>query len=170
VLYVALAIAVEIAIFQPRAAPFAEAVMLVVCALSPALLALALFGTFEHPPKSWIATVLLAFALLAGLGAALSGAAVLSLAALCVSIFAMLALSARRWRLNRRGPVYAIIAALCLLCGAAVADGGGGRAALALFSAVGLLGISLALARRLDPPVAEQGGRDLRLAAIGGQR
>ncbi|HEY5337544.1 MAG TPA: hypothetical protein VIJ85_05025 [Rhizomicrobium sp.] len=174
VLYVALSIADESAIFLPgtATASFAQSVTLVVSALAPALLALALFATFEHPPKSWVAAMLLTPALLAGIAAAIGGVDVLSLAPLAASAFVILALSVRRWRLERRGPLHAIAAALCLLGGAAAGAAGGdvGRTALALFSAASVLGLSLALARRSRLLVEEDRRPDMRFAAIGGQR
>lgn len=171
VIYLALAIADEAAIVLPAAAAFADAVTFVACALAPVALALSLFATFEHPPKSWAATLLLSLALICALAAAMSGAEILSFAPLSVAVFAMLALSMRRWRLGRQGPFHAIIAALCFLIAAASGASGGdmGRTGLALFSAAGILGISLALARRSRAPVAQQSGKDLRLTAIGGQ-
>jgi hypothetical protein len=174
VIYLALAIADEIAIVLPGTATsaFADAVTSVACALAPVALSLSLFATFEHPPKSWAATVFLLLALVCAMGAAMSGMEVLSFAPLSASVFAMLALSLRRWRLEQRGPLHAVIAALCFLVAAASGASGdaAGRTGLALFSAAGLLGISLALARRSHAPVAEQRASDLRFTAIGGKR
>ena len=172
VIYLALAVADEIAIVMPGAATssLADAVTFVASALAPVALSLSLFATFEHPPKSWAATVLLLLALFCAIAAAMSGVEALSFAPLSASVFAMLALSLRRWRLEKRGPLHAIIASLCFLVAAASGASGGaaGRTGLALFSAAGLLGISLALARRLDAPVAQQRPRDLRFTAISG--
>lgn len=174
VLYLALSIAGEAAIFVPNASIslFADTVRLVVCALGPVALSLSLFAAFEHPPKSWIAAVVLTLSCFAAIGAAISGESALAFAPLSASVFVMLALSLRRWRLDKRGPLHAIIASLCFLAAAASGASGGAstRTALALFSAAGLLGMSLALARRLRPLVAEESGKDLRFAAIGGQR
>jgi hypothetical protein len=174
VIYLALAIADEIAIVVPgvTTSAFADAVTVVACALAPVALSLSLFATFEHPPKSWIAALLLSLALVCAIAAAMSGLEILSFAPLAASVFAMLALSARRWRLQKRVPFHAIIAALSFFVAAASGASGGtmGRTGLALFSAVGILGISLALVRRSNAPVAEQRGKDLRFAAIGGQR
>ncbi len=172
-IYLALAIADEIAIVLPGAttSAFADAVTFVACALAPVALSLSLFATFEHPPKSWIATVFLSLALLCAIGAAMAGVEVLSFAPLSASVFTMLALSLRRWRLERRGPLHAVIAALCFLVAAASGASGGaaGRTGLALFSAAGILGISLALARRSNAPVAQKGTKDLRFTTIGGR-
>jgi hypothetical protein len=170
VIYLALAVADEIAIVFPSAAPFADAVTFVACALAPVALSLSLFATYEHPPKSWIAAVLLSLALFCAIGAAMSGIEVLSFAPLSASVFAMLALSARRWRTRRRGAFHAVLAALCFLVAAASGASGGamGRTGLALFSAAGILGISLTLARRSHAPVAEKRTKELRVTAIGG--
>jgi len=171
VLYLALAAADEIAIVFAQVAGFADAVTLVVSAMAPVALALSLFASFEHPPKSWAATVFLLLALACAIGAAMTGAAVLSFAPLSASVFAMLALSLRRWRIEQRGPFHAILSALCFLIAAASGASGGamGRTGLALFSAAGILGISLALARRSRPPVTEPRAKDLRFTAISGQ-
>jgi hypothetical protein len=171
VIYLALAVADEIAIVLPVAATLADAVTFVACALAPAALALSLFATFEHPPKSWVAALLLSLAFVCALGAAMSGIEMLSFAPLSAAVFAMLALSVRRWRLERQGPFHAVIAASCFLVAAASGASGGamGRTGLALFSAAGILGISVALARRSRAPVAQQSGKDLRVTAIGGQ-
>jgi hypothetical protein len=173
VIYLALSVADEVAIIWPGApmSAFADAVTFVACALAPVALALSLFATFEHPPKAWAAALLLSLAFFCALAAAMSGFEILSFAPLSAAVFAMLALSARRWRLERTGPFHAIIAALCFLIAAASGASGGamGRTGLALFSAAGILGISLALARRLRTPVAQQSGKDLRLTAISGQ-
>jgi hypothetical protein len=173
VIYLALAVADEIAIALPGTATsaFADAVTYVACALAPVALSLSLFATFERPPKSWIAAVFLLLALLCAIGAAMSGVEVLSFAPLSASVFVMLALSLRRWRIEQRGPFHAIISSVCFLVAAASGASGGaaGRTGLALFSAVGILGIALALARRSHAPVAEKRTKDLRFTAIGGQ-
>jgi hypothetical protein len=173
VIYLALAVADEIAIVLPGSATsaFADAVTFVACALAPVALSLSLFATFEHPPKSWIATLFLSLALVCAIGAAMTGVEVLSFAPLSASVFAMLALSLRRWRIEQRGPLHAIIAASCFLVAAASGASGGaaGRTGLALFSAAGILGISLALARRSNATVAQKRTKDLRFTAIGGQ-
>ena len=57
---------------------------------------------------------------------------------------------------------------LAYLAATRAVGGGAGRTGLALFSAAALLGLSLALARRLNAPVAEPSAKDLRFAAIGG--
>jgi hypothetical protein len=173
VIYLALAVADEISIVLPGTATsaFADAVTFVVCALAPVALSLSLFATFEHPPRSWIASLFLSLALFCAIGAAMSGIEILSFAPLAASVFMMLALAMRRWRIERLGPFHAVIAALCFLIAAASDAGGGalGRTGLALFSAAGILGISLALARRSHAPVAEARTKDLRFTAIGGR-
>jgi hypothetical protein len=173
VIYLALAVADEITILLPGTATsaFADTVTCVACALAPVALSLSLFATFEHPPKSWIAAVFLLLALLCAIGTAMSGLEVLSFAPLSASVFVMLALSLRRWRLDRRGPFHAMIASVCFLVAAASGASGGaaGRTGLALFSAAGLLGISLALVWRSHATVAQQRTKDLRFTAIGGQ-
>jgi hypothetical protein len=171
-IYLSLAVADAMAIVLPNASGIAETVTLVACALAPVSLALSLFATFEHPPKSWAAGLVLIAALVCAIAAAMSAEMVLSFAPLAASVFVMLALSVRRWRISNNIPFHATIAALCLLVAAASGAGGGaiGRTGLALFSAAGILGILLALVRRSHVPVAQQRTKDLRVTAIGGQR
>ena len=168
VLYIALSVADEAAIFWPHARSAAAAVTLIIYALAPVALALALFAAFEHPPKSWIAAVVLVLACCAALAAAVSGAAALSFAPLTASVCAMLALSVRKWRAQKHVPVYAVLSALCVLCGAAAGASAemGNITAPSLFCAAGILGMALALARS-GKTVAEQGGRNPSLGAIG---
>lgn len=173
VLYMALALCDGLALFFPGGATliFADAVMLVVCALAPAALALAVFAAFEHPPSSVSAAILLATACLAGIAAAATGTPVLSFAPLAVSVLTMFALCARRWRHEKRAASHAFLSACCLLCGAAATLSGDatGRTALELFSSAALLGFVLALVRRSSVAVAQQ--RDLRQAvSVSGSR
>jgi hypothetical protein len=164
VLYVALALCDGLAIVMPGATvlTFADAVMLVVCALAPVALGFALFAAFEHPPSPAIAAVLLVLATLAGIAAAATGTPVLALSPLAASVLTMLALCARHWRNDKRAASHAFLSACCLFCGAAATLSGGslGRTALELFSSAALLGFALALVRRSRVAVVEQ--RDLR--------
>jgi hypothetical protein len=166
VLYVALALCDAVAAGAPGAATltFADAVMLIVCALAPAALGLAVFAAFEHSPSVTSATIILVLSCLAGIAAAATGTPVLSLAPLAVSVLALLALCARRWRNEKRAASHAFLSACCLICASAATLNGGAaaRTALELFSSAALLGFALALARRSDAPVVNQ--RDLRRA------
>ena len=173
VLYVALALCDGLVFVFPGAATliFADAVMLVVCALAPVTLGFALFAAFEHPPSTVAATVFLVMACLAGIAAAATGTPVLSLAPLAASVLTMFALCARRWRREKRAASDAFLSACCLLCGAAATLSGGAtaRTALELFSSAALLGFALALVRRSNVAVAKQ--RDLRQAvSVSGSR
>jgi hypothetical protein len=172
VLYAALAVADVITNFVPGTQSFAEPITLLVCALGPVALSVSLFASFAHPPKSWMAALLLVFAMCAGIGAAILGTPALSFAVLIAAICAMLALAARRYTTDKRGAFHAIIASVCFVAGASAGamNDAAGTVALMLFSAAGLLGIALALARPLRKPVAEQSRKDLRFAAIGGGR
>jgi hypothetical protein len=160
ILYFALAVADVAAAWFAIAmtASVAQTAALLVCALAPALLALATFSAFETLPRAWIAALVLAFACMVALAAAMSFSPKLAFAPLFCSVCAILALAARRWRKDRRGPFIVIIAALCLVAGAAssLTDGSAGRTALALFSAASLLGFSLAFARRSHKRVGVQ--------------
>jgi hypothetical protein len=143
---------------------FADAVTLIVCALAPAALGLAVFAAFEHSPAAISATIILVLSCLAGIAAAATGTPVLSLAPLAVSVLALLTLCARRWRNEKRAASHAFLSACCLICASAATLSGGSvaRTALELFSSAALLGFALALVRRSDVPVANQ--RDLRSA------
>jgi hypothetical protein len=174
VLYSALALCEGLEAGLPNAAilVFADAVMLVVSALAPVAMVLALFAAFEHRPSSAVAAILLVPGCLAGIAAAASGTVVLAFAPLAVSVLVMFALCARRWRNEKRAAAHAFLACCCLLCAAAATLSGGvtGRTASALFSSAALLGFALALARRSRVAVAER--RDLRSVAapIGADR
>lgn len=173
ILYVALALCDELAILFPGGATliFADAVMLVVCALAPVTLGLAVFAAFEHPPSPIAAAILLVAACLAGIVAAATGTPVLSFAPLGASVLTMFALCVRRWHREKRAASHAFLSACCLLCGAAATLSGGatGRTALELFSSAALLGFVLALVRRSNVAVAKQ--RDLRQAiSVSGRR
>jgi hypothetical protein len=163
-LYLSLALCMGLSAGLPNATTliFADAVMLVVCALGPLALTFALFAAFEHPPSSAVAAIFLVLACLAGIAAAASGMPVLSLAPLSVCVLVMLALCARRWRTEKRATARAFLSACSLLCGAAAMLSGGesGRTALMLFSAAALLGFTLALARRSQVAIVNR--HDLR--------
>ena len=166
VLYIALALCDAVAAGAASAATltFADAVMLVVCALAPTALGLAVFAAFEHRPSAISSTIILVLACLAGIAAAATGTPVLALAPLAVSVLALLTLCARRWRSEKRAAAHAFLSACCLICASAATLNGGAaaRTALELFSSAALLGFALALARRSDAPVVNQ--RDLRRA------
>ncbi len=136
----------------------AHTATLLVCALAPASLALGVFGAFETPPRAWIAALVLALVCVVAFVAAISFSPALAFTPLFCSVCVILALSVRRWRKDGRSAFTAIIAALCFLAGAAcsLTQGPAARTALALFSAAGLLGFSLALTRRSHARVGVQ--------------
>lgn len=169
-LYLAFALCIGISTILPNATTlvFADAVMLVVAALAPVALALALFASLEHPPSPIIAAIALVSACLAGIAAAASAMPVLSLAPLALSALMMLALCARHWRGDKPGVAHAFLSACCLICGAAASLGGGGQTALVLFSSAAVLGFALALSRRSRVGVVNR--RDLRNAVAIGKK
>lgn len=124
----------------------ADTIVLIVAALAPAMLTLSIAAVFERPIKTIIAAPILVLAFVAALAAAFSGETFVALAPLAVSVCAMLALAARRWRLYARAPAQATLSALALLA-AAAAFSAGGRTAFALFLAAALLGTALATTR-----------------------
>jgi hypothetical protein len=149
-LYTALAAADVIAAIESQvwSTQLADTIALIAAALAPVVLVLAIAAVFEGTPKPFIAAPILVLACLAGLAAALTGAAFIALAPLAASVCAMLALAARRWRIFARAPAQAAISATALLASAA-AFRSGGQTAFALFSAAALLGASLAATKPL---------------------
>ncbi len=122
-----------------RMPELAEAIALLVSALAPASLALAMAGRAVH--GAWAMLVLLA-CLVFALFAAASGEALAAFAPLFASVCAMLAMAIRRRQ------IHAGLGALCFLAAAAsfMADA---RMGLALFSAAGLIGVALGLNRKV---------------------
>lgn len=165
-LYAALACADLIALFQPQISTsfLANAVTLLVSALAPVALALAAASAFARRPHTALAILFLVLGFACGLVAALTNTALLGFVPLFAAVCVMLALAARAWRTGRRPVLHAVLGALALLLGAAayMAGSSSGRTALALFSAAGLTGLSLALARALRPLVEQEVVQSLR--------
>jgi hypothetical protein len=113
----------------------ADAVALLVTALAPASLALALAG---RAVNAGVATLVLFVCLLAGLFAAMTGEALAAFAPLFAGVCAMLAMALRK-RL-----IYAGFGALAFLAAAASFMAAGAHMAFMLFSAAGLIGAALA--------------------------
>ncbi len=150
-LYGALAIAGLIATALDGATSeiFAASVALVVTALAPAALALAVASAFETPPGTAIAIPALVLAFAAGLTAAMTGEAFVAMAALFASACTMATFAVRGWRYASRAALPAFVASLSLLAGAAafMTNGREGETTLALFSAASLMGTALACAK-----------------------
>jgi hypothetical protein len=148
----------------------AAAVTLLVLPLALSVLALAATAGFARGLPAGVAAVLLALVCLAGLAAAITGLALFSLAPAAAGIIAALAVFLRQFDAARAASVQGMLSALCFLAGASSFAVDGAGAGLLLFSAAGLLGMTLALTRS-DVVVEERPVRDLRgLAAIGRQR
>jgi len=115
----------------------ADAIALLVAALAPASLALAMAG---NRINTALATFILCVALIAGLFAAMTGEAAAAFAPLFASVCAMLAMALRRRN------IHAGLGALAFLAASAsfLSDTQSARMALALFSAAGLIGVALA--------------------------
>jgi hypothetical protein len=120
-----------------------------VSALAPAALALALYAAFESPPRAAIAACVLVSAAVTGILSVATGALSVAFAASTAAACAMLVLGVRHWPRDRNTTLQALAGACALFAGAAAFTTGGaqGRMALVLFSAAGLLGLSLALAK-----------------------
>jgi len=124
-----------------------RAMALVVLALAPVALGLALMAAWEGPPAPLATVIALSIASFAGLAAAV-GPAFVTFAVLFASVCALLALAARHFAENPRAAVPAIAAALSLAAGGAAFLSGKDDAmnALSSFTSAGLVGLSLACA------------------------
>ncbi len=160
------ALAPALAVLPPAGA----AVTLLVLPVGLSILALASIAGFSRPLPAGAAALFLALVCLAGLAAAITGWAVLSLVPCAVAILALLAIFLRQFDAARLASVQGMASALCFLGAVSSFAAYGADAALLLFAAAGFLGITLALSRS-DVAVEEAPARDLRgLAAIGGRR
>jgi hypothetical protein len=132
-----------------------------VSALAPAALALALYAAFESPPRTAIAACVLVSAAVTGILSVATGALSVAFAASIAAACAMLVLGLRHWRRDRNTTMQALAGAGALLAGAAAFATGDaeGRIALVLFSAAGLLGLSLALAKPSNALVEDAAAR-----------
>jgi hypothetical protein len=146
----------------------ALSVTLIVSASAPVFLALAAHFAFRRPVAPLPAAAILIVACVAGLAAAVSGMAMLAFAPLLLSVIAMIATGLRRFGDLRAQAIQLIAASCALLAGASafVAGGAPAEPALFLFSAAGLLGISLAVVPRSNAIVEQECAPDLRGVAI----
>ena len=154
VLYAALAAAIVVD------ARLADSVALIVSAVAPALLALAVANVLRRPVATVLASLVMAASCIAGMAGAATGIAALAVGPLLLSVVAMIAVTLRDWRNSRLATFQTIASAVALLAGAsAFVDDG--LAALCAFTAAGLLGVALSTTQRLDA-VEEERGRNLR--------
>ncbi|HEX4301198.1 MAG TPA: hypothetical protein VHZ78_00285 [Rhizomicrobium sp.] len=150
--------------------PAGAAVTLLVLPVGLSILSLASIAGFSRPLPAGAAALFLALVCLAGLTAAITGLAVLSLAPCAVAILALIAIFLRQFDAARLASVQGMASALCFLGAVSSFAATGADAALLLFAAAGLLGTTLALSRS-DVAVEEAPVRDLRsLAAVSGHR
>ena len=148
----------------------AAAVALLVLPIAFGVLALAAAAGFARPLLAAPAALMLALCCLAGLAAAISGFAALSLAPAVLALVAIAAIFLRQFDAARPASLQGILSALCFLGAVSAFALEGTGAAMLLFAAAGLLGIALALARS-DVAQEQRSGRDLRAAlAIRGRR
>jgi len=143
---------------SPDVSVFADAVTLLIAALAPAMLALAVAAHFGHGLRAGPAAALLILACIAGLGGAATGSALLGIAPLAAAALALGAFAARAWRHGRKTALLHGLSAAAILAAAAVYMSGNaaGRTGFALFLAAGLLGVVLALARRSHAAVEDR--------------
>jgi len=145
----------------------AHMVALIVMAIGPACLALAMLGTRTLPRS--VAALILAAAAWSGIAAAAMNMMALALGPLIVSVAVMAVCAIRSWKIAPSRAAQALAAALAFLAGASVYVKGDliGQMALLLFMSAGLLGIALSLARDSDAAVEQRRVRDMRGRAIG---
>ncbi len=148
-------------------ARLADAVALIVSAVAPTMLALAALRVFHRPPAPSLAAVLLVTTCLAGMAAAATGLWLLAFVPLAVSVTVLIVVGSRRLGDSPTAAAQTMVSAAAFVAGASafVTEGAGARAALLLFSAAGLLGIALALARDSGIEIEQESGRDPRAAA-----
>jgi hypothetical protein len=160
VLYIALAVSGLVPESGDPAGAFARAVALVVCVLAPCTLALALVGMFRKSGSSALAAIFLPLACLGGLGAAATDATAFGFVPLAIATAATAIAAVRAFSQFRIASLQALAASVSFVCAASslMAGGSPARASLYLFSAAGLLGSALALARGSRAGV-ENGGR-----------
>jgi hypothetical protein len=166
-LYAALAIAIA------ADARLADSVALLVCAVAPMMLALALTCVVRGRISTVFASAVLALASVAGIAAAATSLAALSFAPLLLCVVAMIAGALPGWRKSPFAVAQTIASSVALLAGASayVEGGAAGQARLCAFSAAGLLGVALSVARGSDVAVENERGRTLqRRKAIRGVR
>jgi hypothetical protein len=155
VLYAALAAAIAVD------ARLAYSVALIVSAVAPALLALAIANVLRKPIATAFASLVMAAFCIAGMAAAVTGIAALAFGPLLLSIVAMIALTLQEWRIDRLATIQSIASAGALLAGAsAFVDGS--MVGFCAFAAAGLLGAALSMTRRSDVVVEEDGERNPR--------
>jgi hypothetical protein len=150
-LYASLACAALIASLHRADAMLVHEVALLVFALAPTALVLALISAWERPLPAIVSAIVLLVAGAAGL-LAMTGAAFVAIAVLFVCVCAILALAARHFGKRSRATLPAIGAALCLIASVAAFLSGkdGADIALATFSSAAMLGLSLACSLKRD--------------------
>jgi branched-subunit amino acid transport protein len=147
---------------------FAGAVALLVAALVPSVLALAVQ---KRAPGNTLAASVLAASCLAGLVAAMTGAMLFAVTPLAI---AALVLGAMAMRAPRRIALFLGLGDAALIAGAAAMQTQSrghalSEGSLALFLAVGLLGITLALVRRSEAAIKRRQRLRPRTALIRGK-
>ena len=147
------------------APPVADEVALIVAAIALPVLAFGAYAGFEKPLAPMPATLLLGIVCLGGLAAAATGIISFALVPASLSVAAILLISARQFDVARVSSVQGMLSALALLAAASSFALEGTGSAHLLFSAAGLLGLTLALSRASNIVVEQQSSRDLRHSA-----
>jgi hypothetical protein len=144
------------------APPVADEVALIVAAIALPVLAFGAYAGFEKPLAPMPVTLLLGIVCLGGLAAAATGIISFALVPASLSVAAILLISARQFDVARFSSVQGMLSALALLAAASSFALEGTGSAHLLFSAAGLLGLTLALSRASNIVVEQQSSRDLR--------
>lgn len=157
VLYAALAIAIAV---DARLAVF---IALIVSAIAPMMLALALAGVVRGWVSTVFASVALAAASIAGMAAAFTGFAALAFVPLLFAVVAMIAVMLSAWRDGPMASIQIAASAVALLAGASafVAGGAASQPAFCAFTAAGLLGVATSLAQGSNVSIEDKRTRNL---------
>lgn len=166
VLYAALAVSAAV---DPR---LSDSVTLIVAAVAPALLAVAVRASVSGSISTSVAISALALSTICGMIAAVTGLAVFAFAPLTTAVLAIIAMNLARFSERRVQALQSMASAIAMMAGASVFMVGApaARTGFMLLHAAGLLGIALALAPRSETIVEEKRVPDLRSAAIRGPR
>jgi len=139
----------------------ATPVALIVLPIGLCVLALASAAGFGTPLQPSLAAIVLALVVLAALTAAVTGWRDFALAPVAVALTGITVVCGRRLGDRSLAAVQGLVSAACLLGGASSFALDGAGAPVLLFTAAGMLGLTLALSRS-DGVVDERPGRDLR--------
>lgn len=171
VLYFALALTSAVSLVRTESylAQVTNAVALMVCALGPACLTLAVYGAFVRPPSPWAAGLVLVASCLCGLAAQVTDIVLLAIAPLAFAALVLIVLALRSLR-ERTLPAICVLFSSAALIAAAAAFLAKGEKGFVLFSAAFLLGVLLATMRHSDAHVERKADRPGMMTAVDRER